>query len=91
MKHTEPGYYFYFDGKDRYLVNVSRSYGSDGGLDGPLIVTELKVNGGGYSVKTVRNMKGEWGWKLEQWEDGIFKGREAQEMFDRFVERYAGS
>ena len=91
MKPKEPGYYFYSDGKDRYLVNVSQSYGAGGGLDGPLIATELKVKGGGYQVKTARNMKGEWGRKLERTEEGIFKDREAQEMFDRFVTKYAGA
>ena len=92
MKPTEPGYYFYSDGKDRYLVNVSFSYGAPGGgLDGPLMVTELKVSGGGYSVSTVGNMKGEWSRKLEQTEDGVFKDGEAQELFDRFVTKYAGA
>ena len=90
-KPTEPGYYFYSDGKDRYLVNVSQSCGAGGELDGPLMVTELKVNGGGYTVTTIGNMKGEWGRKLERTEEGIFKDREAQEMFDRFVTKYAGA
>ena len=91
MKPTEPGYYFYFDGKDRYLVNVCRSYGAGGELDGPLMVTELKINGGGYGIKTIGAMKGEWGRKLEQTEDGVFKDREAQVMFNLFVGRYTGA
>ena len=89
MKPTEPGYYFYFDGEDRYLVNVCRSYGAGGGFDGPLMVTELKVSGGGYGIKTIGAMKGEWSRKLDTVGNGVFKDGEAQEMFNLFVGRYA--
>lgn len=86
MTPTEPGFYFYFDGKDRYLVNVSRSCGSKTDeFDGPLMATDMRVDTRGYSIGLISDMDGEWSRKLELSKDGNFKDQEAQILFDLFV------
>ena len=84
MKPTEPGYYFYFDGEQRYLVNISRSLGAEGKWDGPLMVSELRLDLGAYTIATINEMDGEWSMKLELLGRDRFEDWEAQEMFDQF-------
>ena len=50
MKPEEPGYYFYFDGNQRYLVDVNQSMGAEGEWNGPLMASGLRIDLGAYSI-----------------------------------------
>jgi len=73
MKPEESGYYFYFDGEQRYLVDVSQSRGAKSEWDGPLMASSMRLDIGGYFISTVSEMNGEWSKQLELLEKGVFK------------------